>query len=258
VLQATEVGAVWGIGRKTSAKLNERGIHTVFDALQAEPTALRRPFGVVLEKTLRELRGTRCIEVDDVPPANQQIMCARTFGAPVTDLASLGESIGQFASRVAEKLRAQRGVAGAVQVFMATSPYRTHDAQHSPSATVPLRPPSADTRVIASAAQRALEAMHRPGFHYVRAGVVLLDIQPEGRPCDEPDLFGDDTEQPPIGRDRRRLMAAMDTLNHRYGRGAVHVASAAQHTPHGDAGAKQHARSPRYTTRLDEVIVAGA
>jgi DNA polymerase V len=258
VLQATEVGAVWGIGRKTSAKLNERGIHTVLDALRAEPAALRRPFGVVIEKTLRELRGTRCIEVDDLPAANQQIMCSRTFGAPVNDLASLGESIGQFVSRVAEKLRAQRGVAGAVQVFLATSPYRTQDAQHSPSVTVRLRPPGADTRLIAGAAQRALLAMHRPGFHYVRAGVVLVDIQPQGRSHDEADLFGDDTEQPRAGRDRTRLMAAMDTLNHRYGRGAVHVASTMHHTPHGDSVAKQHARSPRYTTRLAEVIVAGA
>ena len=258
VMAATEVGAVWGIGRKTSAKLLDRGIRTVLDVLRADAVALRRPFSVMLERTRRELRGEPCLGLDELPESNQQIMCSRTFGEPVTSLAVLTESVSQFAARVAEKLRAQRSVAGALQVFLSTSPFRTQDRQHSPSATLRLVPASADTRRLAAAAARTLEAMFRPGHRYVKAGVVLVDLQPQGRAAGLPDLCGDDTAQPVPRRDGARLMGTMDALNQRFGRGAVDLASAARPprraaAPPASIG-RQQMRSPRYTTRLDEVI----
>ena len=258
VLRATDVGAVWGIGRKTSTRLHEGGIGSVLDVMRADPAALRRQFNVVLERTVLELGGKPCLDVDDAPQSNQQIMCSRSFGAPVTSLASLTESVSAFASRVAHKLRSQRSVAGAVQVFLSTSPFRKQDRQHSPSATLALKPPSADTRLLAAAATRALEAMFRPGYPYVKAGVILVDLQPQAHTCDEPDLFGDDTPQPAGRRDRTRLMLALDTLNQRFGRGAVDVASAAHRPQRATFAGKQEQRSPRCTTRLDEVITARA
>ena len=258
VMRATDVGAVWGIGRKTSARLHDGGMHSVLDVMRADPVVLCRQFNVVLERTVRELRGEPCLGVDEAPDANQQIMCSRSFGEPVMSLASLTESVNGFASRVALKLRSQRSVAGAVQVFLSTSPFRRQDRQHSPSATLALKPPTADTRLLAAAATRALEAMFRPGHHYVKAGVVLVDLQPHARTADEPDLFGDDTLQPAARRDRTRLMRAMDTLNQRFGRGAVDVASAVRAARRPSTAARQEQRSPRYTTRLDEVITTRA
>jgi DNA polymerase V len=104
------------------------------------PPTLRRQFNVVMEKTLRELRGTACLDVDDAPAANQQIMCSRSFGAPVTDLPDLIEVLSQFTSQVARKLREQGSVAGAVHVFIATSPYRRTIASTRP--VPPCRCPS--------------------------------------------------------------------------------------------------------------------
>jgi DNA polymerase V len=258
VMRATEVGAVWGIGRKTSARLQEGGVRSVHDVLQADPVALRQQFSVVLERTLRELRGEPCLGVDDAPDANQQIMCSRSFGEPVTSLPTLVEAVNGFASRVAQKLRSQRSVAGALQVFLSTSPFRKQDRQHSPSATLRLKPPTGDTRLLAAAATRLLEAMFRPGYRYVKAGVVLVDLQPQSRAMDEPDLFGESTPQPVPRRDRTRLMLAMDALNQRFGQGAVDVASAARPSQPNASTARQQQRSPRYTTRLDEVITARA
>ena len=189
LMQATQVGDVWGIGRKTSARLNDGGIHTVRDLLSADVATLRRQFSVVLEKTLLELRGTPCLEVDDAPSPNQQIMCSRSFGDPVTELPALSEVVSQFASRVAEKLRGQDSLAASVQVFISTSPFRRNDRQHSPHATTPLIRPSADTRVLTAAAMRALAAIYRPGFNYVKAGVMLVDLRPQGRLQGELDLF---------------------------------------------------------------------
>jgi DNA polymerase V len=86
VFAATEVGDVWGIGRRMSARLNAGGIHTVQDLLRADIATLRAQFSVVLEKTVLELRGTPCLDVDHAPAAQQQMMCSRSFGAPVTTL----------------------------------------------------------------------------------------------------------------------------------------------------------------------------
>jgi DNA polymerase V len=260
VMQATEVGDVWGVGRKISARLHEGGIHTVLDLVHADVTALRKQFSVVLEKTVLELRGTPCFDVDDAPAANQQIMCSRSFGAPVTELSGLTEVVSQFASRVAEKVRHQQSVARAVHVFITTSPFRKNDRQHSPSVTVRLVRPTADTRLLIASAVRALEDMYRPGFNYVKAGVMLVDLQPQGQEQGELDLFSQtsDVEVASPQRDRSQLMGALDALNQRFGRGAVTVASAARQTTHDGYAAKQERRSPRYTTRLDEIPLARA
>ena len=260
IMRSTEVGSVWGIGRKTSAKLNEGGIRTVLDLVNADLSALRRQFSVVLEKTVLELRGTSCLDVDDAPAPNQQIMCSRSFGEPVTDLAALTEVVSQFAARVAEKLRVQQGVAGAVHVFITTSPFRRNDAQHSPSVTLRLIRPTSDTRLLIGAALRALAGMYRPGFNYVKAGVMLVDLSAQAQSQGELDLFATAGE-PSIGDTKKssaRLMSAVDVLNQRFGLGSVAVASAVQQGQGARYASKQEMRSPRYTTRLSEIATVRA
>jgi DNA polymerase V len=261
LMQATAVGDVWGIGRKTSPRLNEGGIHSVLDLVHADVATLRKHFSVVLEKTVLELRGTSCLDVEDAPSANQQIMCSRSFGAPVTELSALTEVVSQFASRVAEKVRGQQSVAGAVHVFITTSPFRKHDRQHSASVTMPLVRPTDDTRTLIGAAVHALQGMYRPGFNYVKAGVMLVDLRPRGQQEQgELDLFSgvDEKAAAASRRDGSRLMGALDALNRRFGRGAVDVASAVHQAEHSSHIARQERRSPRYTTRLDEIPTARA
>ena len=259
VMRRTEVGNIWGVGRKTAPKLHEAGIRTVLDLKRADAATLGRQFSVVMQKTALELQGTRCLEVDHDPPAQQQIMCSRSFGSPVTELADLIESVSDFASRVAGRLRAQQAVCNAVHVFIMTSPYRKQDQQHSPTATLPLPRPSADTRVLVNAAVRALRSIYRPGHRYSKAGVMLVELQSgtqEQRGQASLDLFDEPEANQPDGR--RDLMATLDALNQRFGRDAVGIASAARKNARSTHASRQERRSPRYTTRLDEVIVAKA
>ncbi|MES2960155.1 MAG: Y-family DNA polymerase [Pseudomonadota bacterium] len=257
VMSTTEVGKVWGIGRKTAPRLSEAGIRSVLDLIRADPTSLRRRFSVLIEKTILELRGTPCLEVNDAPEANQQIMCSRSFGIPVNDLPDLVEVVSQFSSQVARKLRDQGSVAGAVHVFIATSPYRKNDRQHSPSATLPLSRPSADTRLLISAAVRALRGVYRPGFNYVKAGVMLTDLKSQAQVLETPDLF--ETQDPDRSqRSQEDLMSTLDALNLRFGRNSVTVASATNRAGPSAHASKQERRSPRYTTRLDDIVLARA
>lgn len=263
LMALTEVGSVWGVGRQSRARLNAQGIRTVRDLLQADIATLRRQFGVVMEKTLLELRGTACLAVDDAPAPAQQIMCSRSFGGPVTSLAELGEVLSQFTTRVAEKARGQRQAAGALHVFISTSPHRPGEPQHSPSITLPLARPTADTRALIGAALLALERLYRPGFNYVKAGAMLVELQPEGAGQAELDLFAPPPEATAAAhRDGARLMGALDALNQRFGRGAVAVASSLRPAPAGAAASasasRQEWRSPRSTTRLDEIPTARA
>lgn len=259
VFQVTDVGDVWGIGRRMTTRLHEGGIHNVRDLVDADVATLLRRFSVMLEKTVLELRGTACMDVDHEPAPQQQMTCSRSFGAAVTELPELVEVISQFATRVAEKARQHEAAAGSVHVFITTSPFRSQDRQHSPSTTVPLVRPSADTRVIVATAVRAVEAMYRPGFNYAKAGVMLVDLRPQGQQQGELDLFGaGPMTASPDGARSPRLMGALDTLNRRFGKGAVSVASAQHQTRHQQHAGRQLRRSPRYTTRLEDVAVVRA
>lgn len=125
---------------------------------------------------------------------------------------------------------------------------------------MPLVRPTADTRTLVGAAVHALAGMYRPGFNYVKAGVMLVDLRPQGQEQGELDLFTGAGEQEAVAhpQDRSRLMGALDALNRRFGRGAVGVASEVHQTAHSSHIARQERRSPRYTTRLDEVPTARA
>jgi DNA polymerase V len=256
VMRRTDVGDVWGIGRKTAPKLNDAGIRTVLDLRRSDAATLGRQFSVVLQKTVRELHGTPCLEVDDDPPAQQQIMCSRSFGNPVTELPDLIEVVSGFATRVARRLREQQGACNAVHVFISTSPYRRMDPQHSPAATLPLPHPTADTRALVNAAVTALRGIHKPGYRYVKAGVMLVELQSRQQERTSLNLFDEPEEMQPDGR--RDLMATLDALNERFGRDAVSIASSAKRSARIAHASRQERRSPRYTTRLDEVMVARA
>ncbi len=260
VMRRTDVGDVWGIGRKTAPKLHDMRLRTVLDLKRADAATLGRQLGIVLQKTVRELQGTPCLEVDDDPPARQQILCSRSFGNPVTELPELVEVVSGFAVRVARRLRAQQGACNAVQVFIATSPFRKHDRQHAPTATLPLPRPTADTRALVNAAVTALRGIYRPGHRYAKAGVTLLELQSEQREAQASLALFEEPEVVLQPDGRRDLMATVDALNERFGLDAVSIATSAKKgtSARSAHASRQERRSPRYTTRLQEVVVARA
>ena len=254
---ATDVRMVWGVGRRTTEKLKAGGINTVLDLLRADPTVLRRQFSVVLEKAMRELRGTPCLELDDAPAPRQQILVSRSFGTPITTVDGILEAASEFASRAAERLREQGSVAGAIGIFFATSPFRASDRQHSVNVTIPLVRPTSDTAALLAAVATAVRTQFRAGFRYAKAGAVLMELLPTNAVQGELDLFSglekplDNAPDP-----RAKLMAAMDVLNHRFGRDSVRLGSTAAASSVADVrvwATKQERRSPRFTTRWSEM-----
>ena len=251
VLAATPVGEVWGIGRRISAQLIDGGVTTVLDLVRADAATIRSKFSVVVERTVRELQGTPCVDLESVAQPKQEIACTRSFGHPITELHELAEAVTEFASRAAQKLRKQHSLAGQVLCFVRTSPFRS-DPQYSRSITVPLRRPSADTSQIVGAALAGLRAIYRPDYNMAKAGVMLLELQSDSVQQQELALEDDSVV------DRGNLMATLDGLNLRYGRGTVSMASAGLAGDRRAWSMKQERRTPAYTTDWNDLAVARA
>ena len=250
LMAATEVGEVWGIGPRIADQLRVLGVRTVLDAARLDPATVRRRWSVVLERTIRELQGQPCIGLEQAPPAKQQIACTRSFGQPVTELAPMVQAVSEFAARTGEKLRAQGGRAGQVLVFAHTSPFRPGKS-YSKAITLSLRRPSSNTLDLVATAARGMRAIFKPGYHFMKAGVMLLDLVPEGQEQGELRLDDD-------GEAAGRLMTAVDAINDRYGQGSIRVASAGAQVKKRVFEMRQQLRTPRYTTRWDELPVARA
>jgi DNA polymerase V len=236
---------------RISKELEEGGIRTVQDLVELDAATVRRGWSVVLERMVRELQGTSCIDLDDTPTAKKEIACTRSFGRPVMELNFLREAVTEFASRAAEKMRKQHSLASRVLVFVRTSPFRP-DAQYSRSLIVPLRRPTADTALIVQGALMGLDAIFRSGFKNAKAGVMLVDLRPDTDHQQELDLEGD------CESDKTRLMSTLDTINQRYGKSTMKIASAGLDGDRRVWSMKQERRTPGYTTCMDDMPVARA
>lgn len=249
LLKKLPVSEVWGVGRKIAAKLLALGIVTAWDLREADLKYLRERFSVVLARTVLELQGTPCIELDDLTTPKKNIMTSRSFGKAVTLYADLQEAIRVHASSGATKLRKQKSVARAIMVFLNTNRFREDLAQYNPSLVLQLPYPTSDTRVIVATAQRALQRIYRKGFLFYKAGVMMLDLT--NKDNEQLDFFN----VPHTSEEKQRaerLMTVIDKINTKMGKGTVQLggvrALAAWQL-------KRDLLSKRYTTRWDELPI---
>ena len=242
VLRATPVGDVWGIGRRWEKMLNGRGIETALDLRNSDERWIRQRMGVVGLRTVQELRGVSCHDLESIAPEKQTTCCARTFAKAVTDKQQVNDAIRTYAERAAEKIRNAGQVCRTVEVFIRTD---FHDAATTPYSTTALETllsPTADSRAITGAALRVFERIWKGGIPYRKAGVLLLELSQADSAM--PSLFDDRLK----GSDH--LMKAIDRVNGRYGRGSIGLGLS-----HLRARwrMRQERLSPRYTTRWGEI-----
>ncbi len=207
LLSLTPVYDIWGIGRRISKKLNTMGIENGLQLARAHTQFIRKHFSVVLERTVKELRGESCIRLEDQAPAKQQIICSRSFGERVTTLESMRQAVCRYAERAAEKLRQEKQFCRQVAVFIRSSPFAVNEVFYTNSASESLLTSTQDTRDIVAAATRGLERIWKDGPRYVTAGVMLNDFSPT--PQAQYHLFDD----APPRLHSAELMAVLDKIN---------------------------------------------
>ena len=238
------VSEIWGIGRKTSKKLNDMGIHTAMDLAKQPPEKIQQQFNIVVARTVVELNGVSCIELDDIAPDKQQIISSRSFGHKLTTFNELARALADYSTRAAEKLRRQYSVTAHIAVFIHTNPFSDTDKQYQNSASTKLILPTQDTRYIVDVAIRLLKAIFKEGFNYHKCGIVLSAIQPETSLA-QTDLFNDDTLI--IGSSV--LMATLDAINRKYPK-SLRIAAAGFDN---SWKAKSDRMTKRYTTNWDNL-----
>lgn len=248
MLRTVPVEELWGIGSAWAETLHDHGIETA-EQLRRQPDAwLRRTLTVVGLRLATELRGTPCLELEDVSEPRKSLIRSRSFSRRVTDEATLREAVSKHTQRAAEKLRGESLVAGHLEVFITTK--RFGDPPHySNTASGPLRPVTHHTPTLLHHARRLLRSVYREGPAYKKAGVTLQKLRPEtprqGHLFDDPDS------------DDMALMDAVDRLNRKMGRGTVGFAAAGVRGKR-EWTMKRKQRSPHYTTRWADLPVAKA
>ncbi|MDM2925664.1 Y-family DNA polymerase [Citrobacter sp. Cpa228] len=245
LMSALPVDDVWGIGRRIGKKLEAMGIKTVLELADTDIRFIRKHFNVVLERTVRELRGEPCLELEEFAPVKQEIVCSRSFGERITNYDAMRQAICSYASRAAEKLRGEHQFCRFISTFVKTSPFALNEPYYGNSASVKLLTPTQDSRDIIAAATRSLDAIWKDGHRYQKAGVMLGDFFSQG--IAQLNLFDDNAPR----RGSEKLMEVLDHLNAKEGRGALYFAGQGIQQ---QWAMKREMLSPRYTTRYEDLL----
>lgn len=247
LMRIVPVGEVWGIGSRSAVKLNQLGIHSVWDLASQSSQRIQSQFNVVMARTVMELNGVSCLVLEEIAPDKQQIVSSRSFSHRLTAYQHVAEALAEFCNRAAEKLRRQRSVTGCVTVFIRTNPFNPQEPQYQRSASLKLAAATQDTRALVATANRLLKELFKPGYNYYKCGVQLSHIQPESLPG-QIELF--DFYDINSLKKNGELMKTVDQINQRFPK-AISIAATGFDQ---SWKPKTERLSQRYTTDWRELV----
>ena len=255
-LKLYPIDEVWGIGRRYAARLEALVVKTAYDFAEHSQSWVRATFNnIVIERTWRELNGEDCVPNEEM--AKKKSICtSRSFNGMITDLDGLRTHVSNYAARCAEKLRQQGTVASIVGVFLNTNAFREDLPQYWNFQEIRLFTPSSSTITIVKAANEVLQKLYRQGYHYKKAGVIVMGIEPNS-PIQQ-DLFDTNAEQ---FEKMKRLDAVIDRINKVNGTETI-VLGSQQYTQKDGKGKanvfanaiKHDFKSKNPTTRWSDII----
>jgi DNA polymerase V len=242
-LASVEVDDVWGVGWEYAKLLKRNGIKTALDLREANETWIRKKMTVQGLRTVLELRGISCIELEESVPDKKQIVNSRSFGKDLDKYQDVSEAIASYATRAAEKLRKQDSISGHISVWIQTNGFKD-DPQYSNSISCRLPEPTSYTPLLIKYALHLLKKIYKRGYKYKKAGVMLMDLVPA-----ENTQFNLFTK---IDHSRNeKLMEAFDKINSSWGSQTIRSAASGVARPW---AMKRSRISPEYTTCWDEIL----
>ncbi len=243
VLGDTAIIDIWGINIRTAKKLEAIGVYSARDLRDMDIRAGRKLLTVVGARMIEELRGIPSLSLELITPLKKTICCSRSFAAEVKTYSEMVESVINFVSTAAEKMRKQGLVANGIQMFIETNLFK-EKGLYTNSGSLKILPTDS-TRELISYSLRILNAIYRPGYGYRKSGVILLGLQPvEG---ETPRLFGEDEYLAD-----RELMNVIDDVNAKYGRNTIRFGLPEHRHTHWQMS-RNHL-SPQFTTRIEDIL----
>lgn len=207
----TKVGEVWGVGSQYEKRLIEMGIETVYQLKAASPELIRDKFGVVLKRTVLELNGISCLELDDTPETKKQIRKANSFGERVAELQDLKTAITRYTFDAHRRLRKEGMVCGTMYVFLNTNPFDKERPYFSNAQTHSFAIPTDDSTLLIKAANQIMEKIFVVGQEYKKCGVILTALSP--KKSFNHDLF----ENESTIQASDALMSAIEQIHNKFG-----------------------------------------
>lgn len=244
VLETTAVEEVWGIGPSYSQTLKHNGIYTARGLRDVDLRWARKALTVDGARIVMELRGTQCFPLELAPPPKQSITCSRSFGQTIENFRDIKQALAFFLSRVAEKLRRHKLAAHSVTVFISTDRFNPQPEYYSNAATYASVFPTDANQELQAWAIGCLSKIFRAGFGYRKAGITLSGLVPADKLTER--MFNDERWER-----FRRVMAAVDEINRKFGGDTVRFAVA---NPAGAWRGRAGRLSSRYTTHFDEIL----
>ena len=244
-LERTDVEDVWGVGRRISKKLKRVGITTAQQLASTDIEWIQKTFSVMTVRTVLELRGQKCFELEEVPEPNKNITVSRSFGKEVETAEQLEQALSVYVTRAGEKLRSQQQYAQVLTVFGMNNRFGKEKSYYN-SASCIFETATDSSLDLVSAVGQLVKTVYRDGVKFKKAGVVLSKLVPKSEL--QLNLFADRER---IDRDRR-LMNTLDRINGRSKQ--VYFASEGVVQPW---QTKFEHKSKCYTTRWDELVKVG-
>ena len=236
------IGDVWGIGRQHAKRLEQFKIKTAYDFTLLQPEWIKKHMSIVGLRMYKELCGIPCLELD-CPSDKKNIATTRSFDKNYTDFNLIKERVSTFAVTCAEKLRKQKSCANSLMVFIHTNFHRKDLPQYSRNIVIKLPYPTNSNIELTKFAIIALKKIFKDNFAYKKAGVIVMDFTPED--IVQMNMFQNSNPK------HKNLMQMIDELNKDIGVKKVKLASQ-------DIGRtwkmRQEKLSPKYTTKLNEII----
>lgn len=240
-MQITPVGELWGVGRKYSVRLEQMGIKTVYDLKQANPKQISKIFNVNLERIIHELNGLQCIELEDYPEVNKQLVSSRSFGGMVSTYDALLSSFTYHVEQAGRKLRKQGLYAREMLLFANTNRFKD---DYMSCTTRIVFPQALDSYLLmAKYLGKAVKQVYKPGIGYKKSGIVFPDLVTEE--FQTKDLFDNYS----IKHDK--LLPTVEAIKKQYGKKAIGIASAKLSD---EWLMTRDKMSKNYTTDLDDIL----
>jgi len=178
-LSEIDVSEVWGVGRKHSKKLQGMGINSVFDLACTDPREMKKKFSIVMARTVAELQGISCIEIEHTPQTKQQIIASRSFGSRVTELEDLKEAISMYAQDACSRLRDESLLCGCMIAFVQSNPFDPNVPFYNQSISGGFSEPTDCAMDLVKAATRMVGEIFKEGVKYKKCGVILTGLEPK-------------------------------------------------------------------------------
>ncbi len=245
-MHRTHVGEIWNVGRQTTKKLEAMGITTVLQLAERDFQEMQKHFNVVMARTVKELQGIVCYELEPFAPTKKQIVSSRSFGELITTIEPIEQAMRYYVRNAVKKLRDDGSVCGLITVFIRTNHFREQDPQYHKGASHRLHVPTDDVLTLTKVANRLLKVIFKEGFNYKKAGVCFSDLRPAAQVTQ--DLFSliDEDDK------RGKLIESMEAVCDKFGKTAVCLGSVSHMTHTWEM--KNENKTPNYLTNWDELL----